>query len=111
MPLFGWQHLAFEHDFGGCRNRQVRGNSLSHFHGSAAHPSGESVLRHTPTQVCAGSLKKRRLLAKRDGNGTRLSFGPIFFADHVTVMAGADMGNHRILTQQHVAVGSDVNVT
>ena len=107
---FGRQHLAFEHDFSGRRDRQVRCQSLGHFHGSATHPSSEAVLRHPPTQVCAGSLKKRGLLAERDGNGTRFSFGPIFFPDDIAMMARADMRNHGILAQQHVTVGTNVDV-
>src|ERR1041384_2107761 len=46
--FFGRQHLAFEHDFGGGGNRQIRRHALDHFHRRATHPAGKTVLGRAP---------------------------------------------------------------
>src|SRR5207247_9003262 len=92
------------HNLSPRRYRQISDNAFSHFHGSTAHSSGKSVFRYSPTQVRTGGLKKCRFLAKGNGHGTRFSFRPVFLADDIAMMSGADMGDHCVLVKQHVTV-------
>src|SRR5262249_40262531 len=47
-PFIRRQHFAFEYDLGHGWNRQIRCDSLDHFHRRAAHPAGETVLGNAP---------------------------------------------------------------